>query len=419
MRDLLFLAHRIPFPPDKGDKIRSFQIFRQLSRHYRVHLGCFVDDPWDWRYEAELRAACGECWIGRLDKRTAKLRSLKGLATGEPLTLGYYRDASLTEWVRDLVIGRRIARVFAYSSSMAQYAMAPWAGNVRRVFDFVDVDSEKWAQYAEGRAFPASRIYRREARTLGAFERRAAAASDATLFVSEAEAALFRRLAPDVAGRVRALGNGVDFGFFNPEGPYESPYPPEGRPIVFTGAMDYWANVDAVAWFAREAMPLVRRARPDAGFWIVGANPAPEVQALAALPGVAVTGRVPDVRPYLAHAAAAAAPLRLARGIQNKVLEAMAMAKVVIATPQAAEGIDAVPGRDLVVAEGAEALAGATVAALDPGSYNTNREMGSRARALIVARYGWDATLAGLVGILEPSGECDRLAMPTERSDTF
>jgi sugar transferase (PEP-CTERM/EpsH1 system associated) len=246
--------------------------------------------------------------------------------------------------------------------------------------------------------FPASWIYAREARRLLAFERRAAASSDATLFVSAAEAALFRSLAPESADRVHAVPNGVDFDFFNPNRPYHSPFPPGVEPLVFTGAMDYWANVDAVSWFAREILPLVRRRRTDAVFWIVGANPAAAVRALASLPAITVTGRVTDVRPYLAHAAAVVAPIRLARGVQNKVLEAMAMAQLVVATPEAAEGIDSVAGRDLVVAQGAGAIADAVCSALD-GRWP---DMGQRARAVIVAQYGWESSLAGLENLLEP-----------------
>ncbi len=416
MRDVVFLAHRIPFPPDKGDKIRSWQIFRWLVQRYRVHLGCFIDDPYDWRYADELRAQCGECWIGGLDKRRAKIRSLAGLATGEALTLGYYRSAALTRWVRGLVAGRGVDRMVAYSSSMAQYAMAPWAAGARRVFDFVDVDSDKWAQYAKGRGFPSGWVYAREARRLLAFERRAAALADATLLVSEAEATLFRRLAPEAAGRVHAMRNGVDFGFFNPDTAYENPFPAGSRAIVFTGAMDYWANVDAVVWFAREVLPRVRDGRPDATFCIVGANPTAEVRALAELPGVTVTGRVPDVRPYVAHAAAVAAPLRLARGIQNKVLEAMAMAKPVIATPQAVEGIDATAGRELMVGDGPEALAAATGVALDAAGGEASRAMGARARALILAHYGWESALGELANVLEPPAACDKLVPSTRTS---
>jgi sugar transferase (PEP-CTERM/EpsH1 system associated) len=397
VQDLLFLAHRVPYPPDKGDKIRSWNLLRHLARKYRVHLGCFADTLEDLHHDEALRPLCAGLRVVALDPGRARLRSLAGLATGEALTLGYYRDRALAGWVRELLAAGRVSRVLAFSSSMAPYAMGPRAAGVRRVFDFVDVDSDKWRQYAERKPFPASMIYSREAKRLLDFERSASAASDATIFVSDAEATLFRSLAPESAGRIHVVPNGVDFEFFNPDGPYVSPFPPRAVPLVFTGAMDYWANVDAVSWFAREILPLVSKRRADAGFWIVGANPAPAVRELASLQSVTVTGRVPDVRPYLAHAAAVVAPLRLARGVQNKVLEAMAMAQRVVASPEAAEGIDAVAERDLVVAGGTEAFADAVCGALD-GQW---AGMGERARATVMARYGWDSALAGLENLFE------------------
>lgn len=397
MDDLLFLVHRIPYPPDKGDKIRSWNMLRHLARSYRVHIGCFIDDPHDWRYEDELRKIAASCWIGRLDPRRARIKSLARLLTGEALSIGYYHDPGLARWVRTRIEDDGVRRVFTYSSSMAQYVLADWAAGTRRVFDFVDVDSDKWRQYASRKKWPMSWIYAREGRTLLAFERRAAASSDVTLLVSDPEAALFRGLAPEAADRVRAVRNGVDFEFFNPLASYQCPDSMGPRAMVFTGAMDYWANVDAVAWFARDVLPLVRAKIADAAFWIVGANPTGEVRALASLPGVKVTGRVPDVRPFLAHAACVVAPLRLARGVQNKVLEAMSMAKVVVTTKEAAEGIDAVPGRDLMVCDGAVELAAGTIRAL--GGDGTG--MGPRARELVVAKYGWESALAPLANMLE------------------
>jgi sugar transferase (PEP-CTERM/EpsH1 system associated) len=398
MDDLLFLAHRVPYPPDKGDKIRSWNILKRLAGRYRIHLGCFIDDPHDRnRDQRELRDLCAECWTGWLDPRAARVKSLKRLATGEALTLGYYHDPALAHWVRERVEGGRIRRIFTFCSSMAQYALAPWAAKTRRVFDYVDVDSDKWRQYATSKPWPASWIYRREGRTLLAFERRAAREADAVVLVSEAEAALFRELAPESAKRIWAVRNGVDVEFFDPARAYERPPSMGAASLVFTGAMDYWANVDGVAWFAREVLPDVRRRHPDATFWIVGANPTAQVRALAALPGVTVTGRVPDVRPYLAHAAAVVAPLRLARGVQNKVLEAMAMAKAVVATPEAAEGIEATPGRDLLVASGAAPLARIAGDVLDGAA----RDMGARARALVFGQYGWDSALGALENMLE------------------
>ncbi|HEX2117507.1 MAG TPA: TIGR03087 family PEP-CTERM/XrtA system glycosyltransferase, partial [Alphaproteobacteria bacterium] len=366
MSDLLFLAHRIPYPPNKGDKIRSWNFLRHLAQHRRVHLGCFIDDPADREHISVLRDICGECHFVELQPRLSRLLSARGLLTGAPLTLPYYASFALTSWVRDVVARYRPQQLFFYSSAVAQFD-APTPYPARRVIDFVDVDSQKWAEYADRQRWPLSWVYAREGRTLLRFERETAQRMDASLFVSPAETRLFANLAPECAGKLHPVNNGVDTDYFSPERPYETPFPAGTRALVFTGAMDYWPNIDAVVHFAETVLPRVRNAVPDASFWIVGSNPAPAVSALAARPGVVITGRVPDVRPYLAHAAAVVAPLRIARGIQNKVLEAMAMAKTVIATPQAAEGIEGQDGRDLLVPPTADAFAQATVQVLRAG----------------------------------------------------
>jgi len=396
MADLLFLAHRIPYPPDKGDKIRSWNVLRHLAERYSVHLGCFVDDPDDRRHEASLRALCADCHFARLGPYASRLKGLGGLLDGAPLTLACYRDRGLAAWVGEVLGARRPAHIVVFSSAMAQYALDDAAERARRVIDFVDVDSDKWRQYAESRGWPARWVFGRESRRLLDFERRVAGLFDASVFVSEAEAALFRRLAPESAAKVTHVDNGVDVAYFSPEHVFTSPFTGQGPAIVFTGAMDYWANVDAVAWFAREVLPLVRRHLAEARFFIVGARPAAEVRRLARLPGVTVTGRVADVRPYLAAAAVVVAPLRVARGIQNKVLEAMAMARPVVVTPQALDGIDAHADREVRLATDPPGLAAAVVglAAGDDGA------MGRRARRRVVARYTWGSTLARLDAVL-------------------
>jgi sugar transferase (PEP-CTERM/EpsH1 system associated) len=204
-------------------------------------------------------------------------------------------------------------------------------------------------------------------------------------------------LAPDVAARTVAVECGVDLARFSPVDTYKSPFSASGPSLVFTGNMDYWPNADAVIWFAREVMPLLRARVPDLNFWIVGANPIPDVQALKALPGVHVTGRVEDVRPYVAHAAAIVCPLRIARGIQNKVLEGMAMGKAVIASPPAFEGVRAVAGTDLLVADGAAAFTATIVDVLE-GKHPT---LGASARRAMEAHYAWDAVLGKLETYLE------------------
>jgi sugar transferase (PEP-CTERM/EpsH1 system associated) len=398
MRDLLFLAHRIPYPPDKGDKIRSWHILERLAKRYRVHLGCAIDDPRDHAHTAMLRALCADCCFVDLNPTVAKARSLTGLLAGGPLTLPYYYDRKLAAWADAVIARQRPQRVFVYSSAMAQYAEAALGGATRAVIDFCDVDSEKWREYAAKIRGPKAWIYRREADKLLAFERRMAARFDYSLFVSAAEAALFRRLAPEVAGRVGHVDNGVDCDNFSPDRRYENPFPADSRAVVFTGAMDYWPNAGAVKFYAEAVLPRVRQRAPGTRFVIVGSNPTAAVRALAALPGVEVTGRVPDVRPYLAHAALVVVPLQIARGVQNKLLEAMAMAKAVVASSKAAAGVGAIPANALLVADTAADFAAATLAVMEPGRAPA---IGAAARRFVLEHFGWRANLDRLEDILE------------------
>jgi sugar transferase (PEP-CTERM/EpsH1 system associated) len=400
---LLFLAHRIPFPPDKGEKIRAFHILRHLARRFEVEVGCLVDDPADLRHVPALAAEVAAVEAHPLPGGVrAYLRALRHFRPGVPLTRGWFHSPALAAWVEAGLAAGRWDAVFVYCSAMAPYVMeAPRvpAGQVR-VLDLVDVDSQKFAAYAAAPSGPLGglmrRVHAREAGTLLALERAAAAAFDRTFLVSEAEAALFRGLAPEVAGRVAALENGVDAARFDPTEAFPNPLRHPSPNIVFTGAMGYRPNIEAVTWFAEAVMPLLAGRAPPVGFHIVGANPAPAVRALASRPGVFVTGTVPDVRPYLAHADLAVAPLRIARGIQNKVLEAMAMALPVVATPEAFEGVRAEPGRDLLVAEGEQAFADAVVSVLSghhPG-------LGVHGRQAMRAGHDWAATLAPLDVVL-------------------
>lgn len=399
MEPLLFLAHRIPYPPNKGDKIRSWHLLAHLARRYQVHLGCFVDDPDDWQYTDKVREVCADAHFAALHPARARIRSLGALAAGRALTQDYYRNAGLQAWADAFKARHPRARVLVFSSAMAQYAQD--MQSARRVIDFVDIDSDKWLQYAGSKPWPMSWLYRREGRALLRYERQVAQEFDAALFVSQAEASLFQKLAPESAARTSYFNNGVDTDYFSPGHVFDNPYPAGAQPIVFTGAMDYWPNVDAVQWFAREVFPAVRQRHPEARFAIVGSRPSAEVRALASQPGILVTGTVPDVRPYLAHAAIAVAPLRIARGIQNKVLEAMAMAKTVVVSPQALEGIAARPGQDLVLAEDAAHC----IAAIQGQLELPDPRLGAAARLKVESSYGWKANLARVDALLEPGQE--------------
>ena len=401
MDELLFIAHRIPYPPNKGDKIRSYNILRHLARSWRVHLGAFVDDPRDMRYREKLEALCESTCLLPLSPSRARIRSLSGLLRNTALSIPYFQDRRMRNWINERLASRNLQRVFVYSSPMAQYVAGRASSGMHCVVDFVDVDSDKWRQYAGRKQWPLSWLYRREAAALLRFERDVALSADASLFVSADEAALFRQLTPEAAENVSFLDNGVDHDFFAPGDHYEDPYGDSQKVIVFTGAMDYWANIDAVTWFAREVFPLVRDSADTARFVIVGARPSGEVRSLASNPGVTVTGAVKDIRPYLAHACVADAPMPVARGVQNKVLEAMAMARPVVATRLALEGIEIARHDGLGMADSAGDFAASTLGFLG----STRQDGFGESRRWVCSRYDWESNLRKLDGYLGSPGD--------------
>lgn len=398
---LLYLVHRLPYPPNKGDKIASFNLLRFLAARYDVYLGTFVDDPADRAHVAALESYCADICAPEIDPRRARLASLRGLLTGEALSLPYLRNGHLQRWTNDTLDRHNPQRIVVFSGPMAQYVSDRVPSGATTLFDMVDVDSEKWRSYAQRKPWPMSWLYRREADRLLAFERRTAAAFDGTVLVSREEAELFRRLAPESAHKTTYRIQGVDSHYFDPDQDFDNPYPDAAPALIFTGAMDYWPNVDAVTWFGSTAFEAVRAAVPDALFCIVGRHPTAEVRKLAERPGILVTGGVDDVRPYLAHARAAALPLRIARGIQNKVLEAMAMQLPIIATPDAMTGIQPFPGFTPAVSDQPNQLADAAIARL-----SSPRIQERAARTCVMQRYDWDANLQRIGRLLE-SGQIE------------
>jgi sugar transferase (PEP-CTERM/EpsH1 system associated) len=392
MANLLYLVHRMPYPPNKGDKVRSYHLLRHLQKQHRVFLGTFIDDPADEEHLPALKAMCPDLHVARLHPLLARLRSLGGLIQQGPLTLAYYRNAALREWVRQTAARHGVSASVVFSSAMVPYAM-PLVPRVPMLVDFVDVDSAKWSQYAEQRHWPMSWVYAREARELLAYERMAAQRAQRSFFVTQQETDLFLRLAPEAQGRVEAVGNGVDADFFRPQPETARPFAPGETAVVFTGAMDYWPNVDAVSWFVAEMLPALRQRHPGLRFYIVGRSPTPAVQALAG-EGVVVTGTVPDVRPYLQHASAVVAPLRVARGIQNKILEAMAMGRPVVTVPACAEVIGASADDGLLRAgDPADTVAAVDQLLADPQAAALR---GERARQFVLDHFSWQAQLAAM-----------------------
>ncbi|MFC1747504.1 TIGR03087 family PEP-CTERM/XrtA system glycosyltransferase [Pseudomonadota bacterium] len=350
MKSLLFLCHRIPYPPNKGDKIRSYNILKYLNEHFDVHLGAFVDDPNDFQYESDVADMCASHCLLPLDSRVGKLKGLSGFIKGVPLGLPYFANSKMQRWVNAVIAEKEPTAVLVFSSTMAQYVAGDKFAHLRRYIDFIDIDSDKWAQYKDLASPIMKLVYAYEAHMLFGWERKIVNEFEHSFFVSEKEAELFRGMVPEAAEKVSYFNNGVDTELFSPQHTFASPYREDDKVIVFTGVMDCWTNVDAVDWFASQVLPAVCDRVNNLRFYIVGAKPDSKVKALAASPHVEVTGMVSDVRPYLAHASVAVAPMRIARGVQNKVLEAMAMALPVVCSPLGYEGINAVPGRDLIVA---------------------------------------------------------------------
>ncbi len=388
---MLYLAHRIPYPPDKGDKIRSWNTLEHLAKRFRVHLAAFVDDPADFQHEAFLNGICESATLIPLDRRSAAIRSARGFLSGEALTLNYYRDRRMANAVaRARTHG--LAAEIAYSSAMAQYIEG--RSNAPRLVDFCDADSAKWLDYAQRRSWPMSALYAREGARLADAESAIINWSDAAFAISEEEADLLGSR-EDAEKAVAWYCNGVDANYFAPDRIDAV----EPHTTVFVGAMNYWPNVDAVTWFHREIWPLVRAAKNDATFAIVGSNPTKDVRALDGRDGIRVTGRVADVRPFVAGAKVVIAPMRIARGVQNKVLEAMAMGKAIVSTPAGLEGIDARIGVEAIVAAAAPAFADEVVQlANDKGKAD---RIGAAARARILSDYLWPHQLARLDATLD------------------
>ena len=390
---LLFLVHRIPFPPNKGDKIRSFHLLKYLSRHYDVYLGAFIDDPQDRQYIHKTSAYCKDSCLIEIHPGKRKLASLKGFISNCALSIPYYQNKKMQTWVTDIISRKQIKKHLVYSSPMAQYVRNKQSAQVK-IIDFVDVDSEKWRQYSEKHSGLMKYIYAREAKKLLEFEQNIAAEFDCSLFVSKNEAALFKKLAPQHSHKINYYSNGVDTDYFSADETLPNPYynKPDAGVMVFTGAMDYWANQEAVSWFAEHIFPKIRAKLDKACFYIVGSNPSDKVKLLTRQPGVVVTGRVDDVRPYLQYADLVVAPLKIARGIQNKVLEAMAMARPVVATHAAMNGIENIDHEQHAYTSDDEfEQAEFCQQILTKGDY---KQLAKKGREMVIQYFSWDSHLS-------------------------
>jgi sugar transferase (PEP-CTERM/EpsH1 system associated) len=382
--NVLYLVHRVPYPPDKGDRIRSYHLLRYLSRRAAVHLACLADEPVSAETTAALGDLCARVAVVPLGNWSRWLRAPGSLLSGRSISEGIFHSPGLVEVVRRWVGETSFHVSLASASSMVPYQRLDGLRQVPAVVDLMDVDSQKWLDYAAAERGIRARMYQTEGRRLRELEQTVPSWARAVTLVSDAEADLFRQFCS--WDGVHAVTNGVDLDYFRPADP-----PPPEDGCVFVGALDYRPNVDGACWFSKEVWPQIRRRHPEARLRIVGRQPVPQVARLAQVPGVEVVGQVPDVRPYVAAAAVAVVPLRLARGIQNKVLEAMAMAKPVVASPQGLTGLG--HKLDLPALTAAERFDWVEHVDRLLNSPDLRRQLGAAGRSYVEAYHDWERCL--------------------------
>ncbi len=397
MGEVLFLAHRIPFPPDRGDKIRSHHLLKGLARLGPVHVGTFGETPEDMAQKAAL---AGVARTHALIERTKPLplAGVEALMRGRPVSLTAFDQAAMHRYVAKTLGNHRIDAIFVFSGQMGQYVPDDFEGRV--IVDLCDVDSAKFEAYAD--AGERRWLNRREGRLLAREEERLATRADTTLLISDSEADLFRsRLENPKAVSIQSLGNGIDAQYFDPEAAPTHPDLEEGEDpqLVFTGQMDYAPNIAAAEWMIENVMPALRRTYARARFHIVGRAPVRSLMDRHGEQGTRVWGEVPDVRPFLKSADLVVAPLLIARGVQNKVLEAMAMARPVVLTPGAATGIPAVDGQHFAISPASASAMLNTIEGLLANPEKA-RELGTAARQFVVEHMSWDSVESALAEML-------------------
>jgi len=387
---VLFLCHRVPFPPQSGSKVRAFNIIRHLTEQgHAVTVASLARSPLEREGAAGLAEHCAEMWIETVPDFGAWARMIAWLPTSSPSSFGYFHSSALARRVRAGLASCAYELVLVHSSSMAPYVMgAPTAA--LRVLDFCDMDSQKWREYSRHKPFPAAAGYWLEAEKLERAEAHLARAFDLCTCATRAELQTLERLAPQACADWFA--NGVDSTLYQPADHYDAEL------IAFVGRMDYYPNQQAVRDFCRDVLPKIQKRRPALRFEVVGADPPQSVRELANLPGVTVTGFVPDVRPYVAQAALTVAPLTIARGTQNKVLESMAMGVPVVCSPQVSQGVDAVAGEHLLCASSADEYVEVIEQVL---CFRALRgRLAEAGRARVLTHHSWSGALARLDGLI-------------------
>jgi len=404
---VLYLAHRIPYPPNKGDKIRSFHQIKYLAQKHQIYVASLYDQKQDVEYHLELSKLVKIVGLEYVNPYWDKLWSVRGLLRDRPLSALYFYKKKLQAKIDSFLLTTRPDVIFCFSSVMAEYVLSSKvqlnvADRPRLIMDFCDLDSDKWKQYAQSFSFPYNWIYNWEARLLFEYEKKVNQLFDHSIFVSRSEAGLFLTRFPQ-AKNVHVIKNGVDTTYFDPQKNYLEGSTNivshlqglEGKLVLmFSGAMDYQANVDGVLWFCKEVYPYLRQQLSELCFLIVGSNPDKKILDLHGQNNIVVTGFVPDIRPYYQRADVCVVPLRLARGIQNKVLEAMAMARPVVLTDKARQGIEAYPGNFFREANHPQEFVEQIMSLLK--DKEKHRQAGRLAREFVLGNFSWEKSLSRL-----------------------
>lgn len=388
--NILYVCHRFPFPPKRGGKIRPFNMIKHLSAKHEVTVASLVRSDTEAHEGADLKSYCAEYLMGRVDDRIQTARMIARLPTTRPSSFGFFYSRELAHRIRKALARKRYDLVFVHCSSVAPYV--EHVRGIPKILDFGDMDSQKWLEYAQYKRFPVSAGYWLEGHKLWREEKRLARKFDLCTATTRAEWETLNGYGLDVP--TDWFPNGVDHGYF---APVDEAYEPET--LSFIGRMDYYPNQECMFRFCAEVLPQLRARRPDIKLLIVGADPSPAVRELGNLPGVTVTGSVPDVRPYVRRSALMVAPLNIARGTQNKILEAMAMGVPVVSSRVAAGGVDAVAEQHLLVAESNEDYVRQILRVLDAPPERARLARAGRERML--SHHAWPKSMQRLDRIID------------------
>ena len=387
---ILYVCHRFPFPPKRGGKIRPFNMIRHLARSHEVVVA------WLARPDAEAKEAegiapyCARFMFSRVANPMQSLRMVARLPTPAPSSMGFFYSASLRRQIARALREQAFDLIFVHCSSVAQYVAQ--VRGIPKILDFGDMDSQKWLEYARYKPFPLSTGYWFEGMKMAREERRLARMFDMCTATTRAEWETLESYGTGVASAW--FPNGVDSDYFAPG---SDPY--DADTICFVGRMDYYPNQECMFNFCANTLPRIRERRPGVKLLIVGADPSPAVRRLGDIPGVTVTGSVADVRPYVHRSALMVAPLNIARGTQNKLLEAMAMGVPVVTSRVAAGGVDAAAGEHFLVGAQPHEYAEGVLSILgDPALRSRLAEAG---RARMLSHHAWPRSMQRLDGIID------------------